>query len=64
MTGFPHSLQEKKTLNFDFMMIDRLGNFKKSFVQSLPENYTIGKAYATLRCNMYSLEYIDTMLAA
>jgi len=62
MTGHPHSLKEKKPLNFDFMMLDKLGNFKKSFIQSMPENYTIGKSYTNLRCNMFSNEYVDTML--
>ena len=44
-------------------MLHKLIAFKKSFVSALPENYSIGKAYYSLRCNMYSLEYIDIMLS-
>jgi hypothetical protein len=46
MTGFPHSLNQKKpNRNFDLVLIEKLGDFKKALELSLPPKKTIGDRY-------------------
>jgi hypothetical protein len=59
MTGFPHSLKQKEpNRNFDLVLIQRLGNFKKSLERSLPARKSIGDRYQRLRMNMYTNDYL------
>jgi hypothetical protein len=46
MTGFSHSLKQKEpNRNFDLVLIQRLGNFRKSLELSLPARKSIGDRY-------------------
>ena len=49
ITGLPHSIAlEKVVVNFDFVVIQRLGNWKRGMENSL-EECTLGQAYMNLR---------------
>ena len=49
LTGHPHSIAiDKCVVNFDFVVIQRLGNWKRGMENSL-EDCTLGQAYTNLR---------------
>ena len=70
MTGFPHSLFNKKELVFDFRMVDALFAFKAMLGKSFPETQeqkdnlieaTIGSTYFDLKVNLFTLVYVQRM---
>ena len=63
VTGLPHSIAlEKAVVNFDFVVIQRLGNWKRGMENSLEER-TLGQAYLDLRCNLFGIGYLERMQA-
>jgi hypothetical protein len=44
LSGFPWSITTKKEINFDFVIIQRLANWKRGLENSLGDR-TLGQAY-------------------
>ena len=60
MTGFPWSIVQEKVMNFDFVIITKLGNWKRGLENSLGEA-TLGHAYSNMRTNMFGIGYLERM---
>jgi hypothetical protein len=60
MTGFPWSVITKKVINFDFVIIQKLGSMKRSLENSLGD-YTLGSAYSNMKTNMFGIGYLERM---
>jgi len=60
MTGFPWSVVLKKVINFDFVIIQKLGSMKRGLENSLGEN-TLGTAYLNMKTNMFGIGYLERM---
>jgi hypothetical protein len=48
-------------LHFDFVIITRLGNWKRGLENSLGETNTLGHAYLNMRTNMFGIGYLERM---
>ena len=60
MTGFPWSIIFKKVVNFDFVIVQKLGNWKRALENSLGDS-TLGTAYLNMGVNMFGIGYLKRM---
>jgi hypothetical protein len=60
MTGYPWSIVVKQVVNFDFVIVQKFGNWKRGLENALGEN-TLGSAYLSMRTNMFGIGYLERM---
>ena len=60
MTGFPWSIVIKKVVNFDFVIVQKFGHWKRALENSLGDS-TLGAAYLNMRVNMFGIGYLERM---